>query len=431
LTQTMKWETMIDIMKKNVMPATGCTEPISLAYAAAVAAKHFGCPAERVEAYVSANLMKNGMGVTVPGTGRPGLQMAAAIGALDGDAEGGLQVLGHLHEDKVIEAKNMVDRGLATVAVKDVPQVLYSEANVYGQGHCVQVCIADSHTHIIFIKKDEKIIFSLPQNETAEIDPDVKFLRSLTFYDIYEFAVKTPLPMISFIKEAATLNDALSEIGLSGEYGLGMGHAMADKIDKNLIGTDLFNQVVMRTTAAADARMGGAPYAAMSNSGSGNQGICATVPVTVVARHLGADEERLIRALAFSHMTAIYIHGFLPKLSALCCGLTASMGGAAGMTLLMAGDYDTAARALSSMTGDVTGMVCDGAANSCAMKVGSASGSAFRSVMLALDGRRVSGNEGLVSDNVDESLRNIGVLATKGMQETDKQILDIMLHKNQ
>ncbi len=431
MTKEQLWDQMIGVIKTDVIPATGCTEPISLAYASAVAAKHLGCPVERVEAKVSANLMKNGMGVMVPGTGMPGLTVAAAIGVLDGDPEAGLQVLGNVHAEKVEEAKAMIAKGQATVGVKDVPYVLYSEAKVFGQGHWAQVCIANAHTNIIGIYKDGQTVFEAPKEEAGGSDAKTDFLQSLTLKQIYEFATEVPFEKIKFIKQAAELNDKLSEVGRTGQYGVGIGHALEDKIEKGYVGRDLLNSVVIGTVSAADARMGGAPYPAMINSGSGNQGIAATEPVSVVARHIGADEETLVRALALSHMTALYVHGFLPKLSALCASYTAAMGGAAGMAWLLAKDYTVVADTLSSMTGDSVGMICDGAANSCALKVGTSSSAAFRAVMLAMDGRRITGHEGLVANDVDESIRNIGTLATKGMQETDCQILDIMLHKNQ
>ena len=430
MADNLQWDRMIDIMKKTVLPATGCTEPISVAFTSAVAAKHLDCPAERIEVMVSANLMKNGMGVTVPGTGKPGLYIAAAMGALDGDSEAGLQVLGSVHEDKVQEAIKMVADGLVTLSVKEVPNPLYVEVILYGGGHTVKACVVDSHTHLIYVSKDGSVLYEVPHSEGA-INPDVVFLQGLKLKDVFEFATEAPLDKLSFIREAAVLNEKLSEVGMGGEYGLGIGHSMANKMDKGMVGTSLFDEVIMKTTAAADARMGGAPYAAMSNSGSGNQGICATLPVCVVAKYAKASEEELIRALALSHMTAIYIHGFLPKLSALCCSLTSGMGGAAGAAWLLTKDYDVIARVLASMVGDTTGMVCDGAANSCAMKVASATASGMRSIMLAMDGKRVTGDEGLVAHDVDESIRNIGALALGGMQETDRKILDIMIHKNQ
>jgi len=430
MTREALWNQMIDILKTDVKPATGCTEPIALAYTAAVAASYLSEPVERIESAVSANLMKNGMGVMVPGTGKHGLYIAAAIGALDGDASGGLQVLHDVHADKVALAVKMVDDGLVTVSVREVPNILFAETTLYGKEHSVCVRIADAHTNIIYVSKDDTIITDVPPAVAGDDGGRLAFFQNLSLRQIHEFALDIPLERITFMKDAAVLNDRLSDMGLAEPFGAGMGRALAGKIQAGLVGDDLLNRMLIHTVSAADARMGGAALPAMTNSGSGNQGICATEPVCVVARHVGADEETLIRALALSHMTAIYVHGFLPKLSALCCAFTAAMGAAAAMAWLLTKDYDTMARSLQSMTGDAIGMVCDGAANSCALKAGTACSSAFRAVLLAMEGRQVTGTEGLVANDVDETIRNIGKLATKGMQETDREILDIMLHKN-
>ena len=427
------WERLIEIMKQDVVPATGCTEPVSLAFAAATAARELGEPVLSIEARVSANLMKNGMGVMVPGTGRPGLYIAAAVGALGGDPDKGLQVLDGIDDDIVSRGGKMVDDGLVTVGIaREVPNVLYSEALVKGREHSVKVCIADSHTNVVAIEKDGVSLFRAEQAEEGGLEEKNAFLNKLSVKEIIEFAEQVPLERIEFIGMAEKLNDALSKEGLTGKYGLAIGHALRQKQEKGLLGKDLMNEVVIRTVAASDARMGGAPLSAMTNSGSGNQGISATEPVVVVADYVKASAEDRLRAMALSHAMAMYAHSFLPKLSAFCATLTAAMGAASGMAWLLDRDHaeQVASRAICSMTGDAVGMVCDGAANSCSMKVVTAVSSAFRSVMLALDGIRVGGDDGLVAYDVDECVRNVGCLACRGMKVTDDEILTIMLHKN-
>ena len=209
------WNRMIDILKKEVVPATGCTEPISLAFASAVAAEKLGIPVRKIEARVSANMMKNGMGVYVPGTGMPGLYIAAAVGAAGGDPTAGLQVLKNLSPAAVDKAKKLVADGQVTVDIADVPNILYSESKVYGDGHTVRVCIADNHTHVIRIERDDNVIFRIPESNNAGGDPETTFLNNLTLEDIYVFATQSPLADIAFIKEAATLNTALAEAGLT------------------------------------------------------------------------------------------------------------------------------------------------------------------------------------------------------------------------
>lgn len=249
--------------------------------------------------------------------------------------------------------------------------------------------------------------------------------------DLNDFATinEVPFAAIRFILDSAKLNCALSQEGLSGKWGLHIGATLEKQCERGLLAKDLSSSIVIRTSAASDARMGGATLPAMSNSGSGNQGITATMPVVVVAEHFGADDERLARALMLSHLSAIYIHNQLPRLSALCAATTAAMGAAAGMAWLVDGRYETISMAISSMIGDVSGMICDGASNSCAMKVSTSASAAWKAVLMALDDTAVTGNEGIVAHDVEQSIANLCALASHSMQQTDRQIIEIMASK--
>jgi L-cysteine desulfidase len=423
------WLEFIKVVKKEVVPALGCTEPISLALAAAIAAQRLGKPVEKIESKVSTNLMKNGMGVTVPGTGTTGLLIAAAAGALGGDPEGKLEVLKSLTPEQVVEAKRMIAEGRVQIAIADVPQILYSEAKVIHGKEWVTVSIADTHTNVIRIEENGKVVFQMEPANHADAKEDEFSLAGVRARDVFDFAVKAPLELIGFIREAAVLNDFLAKEGMSGRYGLHIGATMDRQMNQGLLSDSLLTQVLMRTTAASDARMGGATLPAMTNSGSGNQGIAATMPVVVVAEHVKANEETFTRALMLSHMMAIYIHDKLPKLSALCAVTTASMGAAAGMAWLLKKDFETVSMSISNMIGDVAGIICDGASNSCAMKVSTSAMSGYKAVLMALEGIRVTENEGIVSEDVDRSIANLGELACQGMVQTDGQILQIMLNK--
>lgn len=424
------WLEFIKVVKKEVVPALGCTEPISLALAAAIAAQRLGKPVEKIEAKVSANLMKNGMGVTVPGTGTTGLLIAAAVGAIGGDPEGRLEVLKNLTVEQVEESKRMIAERRVQITIADVPHILYSEAKVMHGDKWVTVSIADTHTQVIRIEENGKVVFQMePENYAANTKEGEFSMVGVRARDVFDFAVQAPLEIISFIREAAVLNDSLSKEGMSGRYGLHIGATMDRQMSQGLLSDSLLTQVLMRTTAASDARMGGATLPAMTNSGSGNQGISATMPVVVVAEHVKANEETLTRALMLSHMMAIYIHDKLPKLSALCAVTTASMGAAAGMAWLLKGDFETVSMAISNMIGDVAGLICDGASNSCAMKVSTSVMSGYKAVLMALEGIRVTENEGIVAEDVDRSIANLGELACQGMAQTDGQILQIMLNK--
>ncbi|MEC6796346.1 L-serine ammonia-lyase, iron-sulfur-dependent, subunit alpha [Photobacterium sp. S4TG1] len=429
------WPAFIDVVKRDVVPALGCTEPVSVALAAAIAVNKLNINHQQItgiDAFVSANLMKNGMGVTVPGTGMVGLEIAAAAGAIAGDSQAQLEVLKNLTPEDVAIAKAMLDKKLVSISVADVSNILYSKVTVFSGDRSASVTIADSHTHILAIEEDGITTYIAdPKNTTHSVKEKVNAnpFTDACAQDIFDFATQAPLAEISFIEQAYLLNNALSIEGLAGNYGLQVGATFQRNIDRGLLSTGLLTDVLLRTAAASDARMGGAMKPAMSNSGSGNQGIAATMPVVVVAEFIKATNEQLIRALMLSHLMAIYIKSHQNKLSALCGATTASMGAVAGMTWLLGGNIQQISAAINSMIGDIAGMICDGAKTSCAMKVSSSAGSAIKSALMALDGFSVTGNEGIVANDVDSTIRNLSALANGSMTQTDVQILDIMINK--
>ena len=420
-------ECILTTVKQEVVPALGCTEPISLALASAIARQYLGQLPERIEAKVSPNLMKNGMGVTVPGTGTQGLSMAAAIGAIGGDPKGGLEVLKQITPEQVEQAKAMLNAGKVSVSIFETEHILYSEAALFAETESVRVRIAAHHTNVIYIEKNDQTIFSKPC--AVETDNLNEIFTALSAKDIFDFSMTVSTEKIAFINDAAKLNCALSQEGLRADYGLHIGRTLQKQIGKGLLSDDLLNRIVIETTAASDARMGGANLPAMSNSGSGNQGITATLPVIVVARHIKATEEQQTRALFLAHLMAIYIHSKLPKLSALCAVTTAAMGSCAGVAWLLTHKFEPISMAISSMIGDISGIICDGAANSCAMKVSTSVTSAYKSVLMALDDMQVTGDEGIVEHNIDRSINNLCNIASRSMQYTDRQVIEIMVSK--
>jgi len=424
------WAELILAVKQNVKPAVGCTEPVSLALASAIAAAYLAGPVTRIEARVSPNLMKNGMGVTVPGTGMVGLPIAAAVGAIGGDPHAGLEVLKGAPVEAIAAAKLLLARGEVKVIIQQpCDEILYTCVTVFAAKESATVTIAGEHTRVFRIEKDARVLFDAAEDGYAEVKTQTCSMEQVSLAQIVEFAHDVPFDEIGFILDAALLNNELSREGLRAQYGLHIGSTLQRQRDRGLMAKDLLTDILIRTAAASDARMGGACLPAMSNSGSGNQGITATMPVVVVAEHLGCDSEKLARALILSHLTAIYIHHQLPSLSALCAATTAAMGAAAGITWLIDGSYQSISMAISNMIGDVSGMICDGASNSCAMKVSTSAASAWKAVLMALDNTSVSGNEGIVAHDVEQSIRNLCALASQAMQHTDRQIIAIMANK--
>ncbi|TNH03672.1 serine dehydratase subunit alpha family protein [Testudinibacter sp. TR-2022] len=420
---------LIEIVRNDVVPALGCTEPISLALASAVAAKYLAAKPQRIEAKVSPNLMKNGLGVAVPGTGMVGLPIAAAIGALGGDPDGKLEVLKNITTEQIEQAKQMLANQKVVVGIKETEQILYSEATLFHNDNWVKVCIQDNHTNIISIEKNGKMIYQSVGRQACTSENEYTIFEQLNAQDLFDFSVTVDLERIAFILEAARLNTALSKEGLNKNYGLHIGRTLQKHVGSGLMSDDLLSRVIIQTTAASDARMGGATLPAMSNSGSGNQGIAATMPVVVVADYLNADEEKLTRALFLSHLMAIYIHSKLPKLSALCAVTTASMGSCAGIAWLLTGKFETVSMSICSMIGDISGIICDGAANSCAMKVSTSVSSGYKSVLMAMDNSHVTGDEGIVDYDIDATINNLCAIASRSMLYTDKQVIEIMVSK--
>lgn len=422
----MNNDIFLELLHQEVVPALGCTEPIAVALTAARAAEALGDLPDSLDVEVSANLLKNGMGVIVPGTGQPGLEIAAAAGAVGGDSSFGLECLCKLDDDKVSLAREMVKNGKICLGVADNGLLLYCKVTARKGDKTAAAELQDSHSNLTRVWKDGQIILDCGSSQGAcENNSD----WPLSLKAIHEFAVTTPLEAIDFILEAASMNRKVAEEGLRKEYGLGVGKSMEAQVRKRILADDMQTFAVKLTAAAADARMAGVMLPVMSNSGSGNQGITCTMPVVACAIRAEKNDEELARALIMSHLTAIHIKHHLGRLSAHCGAMVAATAAACGIALLLGGGEKEMEMTVRNMVGNVAGMICDGAKSSCALKVASAVGAGIQAAMLALDGSSVPGNEGIVSDDIEACIANLGRLGSTGMKETDKVILDIMLHK--
>lgn len=425
------WTELIKLTKQCVKPALGCTEPVSVALAGAIARQYLGTIPENVDVTLSPNLFKNCMGVMVPGTGMAGAEIAAAIGIFAGYAEGGLEVLKNISVDDVKQAKHMLAEKKVHISIShERSEVLYVSLTASAKQQSVTVIIKDDHTNVVKIIANNKII--VEQSEHTVSRDNIAFdINNLTFKDIFDFAINVPFSDIDFILQAKALNDQLSKEGLSNSYGMQIGKSLKMQQENGLLEQGLLNNIVIRSCSASDARMGGAQLPAMSNSGSGNQGIAATMPVVVVAEKFAPnDEEKLARALILSHLSAIYIHGKLPTLSAFCAVSSASMGAATAIAWLMTGKYDIAAKSVSNMIGDISGIFCDGASSSCALKISTAVSAAYKAVLLAMSECTVSENDGIVAKDVEETINNLCFIASNGMLETDHLIIKTMYEKS-
>ena len=418
---------IIDLIHREVIPAIGCTEPIAVALCVARATETLGAEPERIAVRLSANILKNAMGVGIPGTGMIGLPIAVALGALIGRSEYQLEVLRDVTPETVERGRRMIEEKRITIELKEgISEKLYIEVEVVAAGHEAQAVIAGGHTTFVYVEHDGEVQLDKRGGASSETESgDV----SLTLRRGWDFAMTTPLDEIRFILESRRLNWAAAEKAFSGDYGHSVGRTLRCDREQRVMGDSIFTRILSYTSAACDARMAGAMIPVMSNSGSGNQGIAATMPVAVYARETGATEEQTIRALTLSHLTVIYIKQSLGRLSALCGCVVAATGSSCGIVYLMGGGYDQVAAAVKNMIANLTGMICDGAKPSCAMKLTSGVSTAVLSAMMAMDGQCVTPVEGIIEEDVDRCIRNLTKIGRDGMNETDRLVLNIMTHK--
>ena len=431
---------IIELIHKEVKPALGCTEPIAVALAAARATEILGnrcskcvasCPlwrqntAFRIDVEVSGNILKNGMGVGIPGTGMVGLPIAAALGVVCGDSSLGLEVLNGVNKDAVECAKALVDAKRVTISMSEDCPLLYVKVTVSLEENSATAIVADDHDHIIETRFNAEVI-SCEERE-AEDGTHVKsnLEYGLTVKEIFDFAVSVDYEDIKFILADRDYNMALCQEGLEHNYGLRVGKTIREN-QNSVFGDDFMSYAMGITAAASDARMAGCTLAAMSNSGSGNQGITVSMPVIAYANRYGVDDERLARALTLSNLVAIHIKSYLGKLSALCGCVVASTGSSCGIVWLEGGGYEEVCAAIKNMVGNITGMVCDGAKVGCAMKVASGVYSSVQSAVLALNGIAADENNGIIDRDIEKTIQNLGEIGSVGMQATDKMILRIM-----
>ena len=445
---------IIELIKREVIPAIGCTEPIAVALCVAKATEILGCKPHRIEAHLSANILKNAMGVGIPGTGMIGLPIAIALGALIGKSEYGLEVLKECTPDAVEAGKRMIADEAISIKLKEgITEKLYIEitasaattaasgATTAASGattasaattaaSCTQTAtaiIAGGHTNFIYLSHNGEVLLDAPLKSTAEQNGNK---TALTLKKVYDFATTAPLEEIEFILEAQRLNKAAAETSFKGRYGHQLGRTLKESTrEMSILGNNTFSKILSYTTAACDARMAGVMVPVMSNSGSGNQGITATLPITIYAEENNKSREELIRALTLSHLTVIYIKQSLGRLSALCGCVVAATGSSCGITYLMGGGYNQISFAVQNMIATLTGMVCDGAKPSCSLKIASGVSTSLLSAILAMEEQCVSSVEGIIDNDVDKSILNLTRIGSESMNETDHAVLDIMTHK--
>ena len=428
LMDTLERTKILKLIQQEVIPAIGCTEPISVALCTAKATEILGTIPEKITVYLSANILKNAMGVGIPGTGMIGLPIAIALGALIGKSEYQLEVLKECTHEAVKRGKKMIDQKSISISLKEnIQEKLYIEVCCQtSQNHSTAI-IAGEHTHFIYISKNNDVLLDKKLDENNNHEEQI---LELNLQKVYDFATTSPINEIRFILESARTNKYAAEQSFKYDFGHSLGKTLRGKFEHKIMGDSIFSHILSYTSAACDARMAGAMIPVMSNSGSGNQGIAATLPIVIYAEENGKTEEELIRALILSHLTVIYIKQSLGRLSALCGCVVAATGSSCGITYLMGGKYPQITAAVKNMIANLTGMICDGAKPSCALKLTSGVSTAVLSAILAMEQKCVTSVEGIIENDVDQCIRNLTLIGSQGMNETDKIVLDIMTHKH-
>ncbi len=438
-------EFILNLLSEKVVPAVGCTEPIAVALVAAKAHELLEDIPDEVEVLLSKNILKNGMGVGIPGTGMTGLLIATALGITSAKSADSLELLKNVGDKESVEAKKFIAQKKITLGQKNTDEKLYIEVICKKDNSYSKVIIAGTHTNFVFYEVNGKVLLdklSSLETKVSISDTEDNSSTVLKLKDVYDFAINCSLDKISFILETAITNRKAAELGLSSDYGLKVGRTIQSNITSNIYNNCALTNALLLTTAAIDARMGGANVTIYSNSGSGDQGITVTLPVlacyeTQVAKELDTqatfqdinEMEKLIRALTLSHLVSIYIKLQLGVLSSFCGVTIAMIGAACGITYLLGGKYEHIGFAIKNCGAGIVGMVCDGAKNGCSVKVASAVFSAFNAATMAIDGLYPKDNEGIIHSDVEQTIENIVNIGKKGMPQVDDVILEMMLNK--
>lgn len=418
----------LKLLSEELITALGCTEPVAIALAAAAARKYArGNHINEIKVFASTNIIKNAMSVNIPGAGSTGINLAAALGALSGQPEKRLDVLSDVNQVILEKANYMINQGKVSVELSDSEERLYIEVIVKTEESSAKAIIEKNHTNISRIEADGRVIRANAESAIKKEKNDISYLNLAS---IWSFINSVDVDKLSLVRQSVELNKSIGEEGLNNSYGLQVGKTILDNMNKGILSNDMTNYAMALTSAGSDARMAGCQLKVMSNSGSGNQGITATLPVVAFWERLGLDAEKLYRACALSHLITIYIKLNFGRISSLCGAAIAATGASCGIVYLLGGGFSEVESAIQNMSGSVTGMLCDGAKAGCALKVSACTNTAAISALMSIKGKTIQPTDGIIEKDPEKTIENICALSSKGSVQADKIILSIMLNKD-
>ena len=421
---------ILEILKKDVVPALGCTEPVCVALCAANAGAIIEGSVERVEVRVNPGIYKNGMSAGIPNCNKVGLVHAAAIGAVLKNPVCGLELLKDLTEDSLKLAEELIRREAVTVSIDEEANGLYVECLIQtkcGQAVCV---IRNAHTNVVLLKKNEDILYEKNETVQGQEDPMVQKLMAMKISDMLDLVCEIPMEDMEFMLDGVKMNEELAEYSETAESGVGIAAVYRKQMAGGLMADDLMNRIVLKTSSAAESRLDGCPLPTMSSSGAGTKGLVVILPVSETAKAVGASKEQTVRALAFAHLVNRYVNAYIGKLSPMCtCVAAASTAAAAGIAYLLGGTKEQIGYTIRNMSGMVTGMICDGGKVGCAMKVAAGSVSALLCAMTAVNGAVLRVSDGICAETPEDCIKHMARIGNQGMSQTDREILSVMLEK--
>jgi L-cysteine desulfidase len=424
-------EDILDILKQQVKPALGCTESVAVALAVSTAYEEVKGNIEDINIKLSPNIYKNGMRVSIPGTKEKSIEFAVALSVVCANPKLGLELFKNINDCCIDEALILMSENKITLEIVDDKGNFFIEATIKTDKGSACCIVKDSHTNIVYLKANDKVVFNMEDKKcafNAGYNVHKDSMKSLSIKEIMDFIENIPYIDIKFLLVGVELNINMANKGLEDKIGLGAG--MSQLLQKGILKDDIVTQVRILTSSACDAKMAGINLSVMSSAGSGNHGITAIIPPTVICRYLGYDDEKLARALAFSHLVTSYIMEYTGKLSPVCgCSVAAGIGASASIAWLLGGNYEQIVGAINNMVGAISGMVCDGAKGGCAYKLSTAASEAVIQAYLAVNDIIISKFDGIVGINVEDTIKNLGALSNEGMKDMDDVILKIMTSK--